>query len=671
MEDIKKVEATIFLDYLFKNIKPYFSKILIDKKEYLLEEVDKKEIKIKFNDIEEELGYKTIKIGFINEDNTKEMFECDIIPGINNGILLPLQGILRDIILPENNNNYKINLVYKGDKKEFNIKNNRLLLINLTHVFNLFIDEILITRELLNISGNSVQVYCPELENKLFFEKEISPVDCDGFLEMYNNNSEESKKFYSKIENMLDTKQYSYDLYKTYFNREELENILFTKLNFPKNILKNKYNKKEFFEFISYCCLYCILPRDNEEKEIKNIFDYFKTFKKELEDDSDLDYYMKNMIMIEFKCIMALKRNLDKFKNINFTYINMKNVSNNSPLDISYKFLETFIDKLDDKSPFIYPLSLIYSGNYSYNKKDIYGLGLINTNILKSYLRNILPDVVIVINDEKEKEAQGITNKALGTVVINIAPPFLSPLKNVNIAQELKDQPQDFSDKLALILFIKFFHEIFGHKNGVYSQKSNSLLSSPNIFYDKQKKRILKLVDKNSPLDFKSEVKILKNCDNNAGDFLEYFIGECEYGFYSELIEKMIEDNVNLNFILNNELWNEKIETMRKYIKLKYIIFRYNKDLLDNKEYKNIDEEISDLEKIIKEKNIKLDIVQEKLILNKRKDLNSFDNIKKYIIEKYEKMSFDEIKKLMDTEQIPHEIRLIFLEILLKKIRKK
>ena len=184
MEDIKKVEATIFLDYLFKNIKPYFSKILIDKKEYLLEEVDKKEIKIKFNDIEEELGYKTIKIGFINEDNTKKMFECDIIPGINNGILLPLQGTLRDIILPENNNNYKINLVYKGDKKEFNIKNNRLLLINLTHSFDLFIDEILITSEILNLSGNSVQVYCPDLGNRLFFAKDISPVDCDGFLEM-------------------------------------------------------------------------------------------------------------------------------------------------------------------------------------------------------------------------------------------------------------------------------------------------------------------------------------------------------------------------------------------------------------------------------------------------------------------------------------------------------
>ena len=149
---------------------------------------------------------------------------------------------------------------------------------------------------------------------------------------------------------------------------------------------------------------------------------------------------------------------------------------------------------------------------------------------------------------------------------------------------------------------------------------------------------------------------------------MDYFIGECEYGFYIELIEIMIEDNVNLNFILNNELWNEKIEIMRKYIKLKYIIFMHNKDLLDIIKYKNINEEITDLEKIIKEKNIKLD---GKLLSSKRRDLYTFDYTKKYIIEKYEKMSFDEVKKIMDTEEFPHEIRSIFHQILLKKIRRK
>ena len=677
MEDIKKEEAIIFLDYLFENIEPSFSKILIDKQEYKLEDVDKKEIKIKFNDIEQELGYKTIEIGYINIYNVKVIFRCDILPGINKGILFPFVGVLRDIILPENKK-YKVNIKYNKDNKEFILKNNRLLLINFTTTLWLSIDEIFISNEISTLSGkNSVQIYCADLANRVFFEKEISLLECEGFLEMYNKYYNDSIKFYNNIKCMLDTNLFSYDLYKTYFNKEELENILYIKLNLPKNILKQKYNMKDYFEFISNCFLYYILPRNNEEKEIKSIYNYFKTFKKQLDEDSNSEYYMKNMIMLEFSCIMKLKIKLDKFQSINFTYYNMKEVSKNSPLYISNQFLKTFIDKLDDNSPFIYPLSLIDSGNFNYNSKNVYGLGLTNKDTLKSHLKDILPDIVIVINDEEEKEDQGIANKALGSVVINIASPFLSPLKNVKIDQELKDQ--DFSNKIALILFVEFFHEILGHKKGGYSQKTNRILSSPNVFYDKQKKRILKLVDKNSPFTFKDEVKILRNCEHDAGFFLEYFIGECEYGFFSELIEIMIENNVNLNFILNNELWNEKIEIMRKYIKLKYIIFRYNKDLLDIKEYKNINEEITDLEKIIKEKNIKLDIEQEsqivtkkeKLISSKRKDLNAYDKQKQYIMEKYEKMSFDEIKKIMDTEKLPHETRMIFHEILLKKIRRK
>ena len=301
------------------------------------------------------------------------------------------------------------------------------------------------------------------------------------------------------------------------------------------------------------------------------------------------------MILLEFSCLMELKENLEKFKSINFTYYNMKYASKNSPLCISNQFLKDFIDKLDEKSPFIYPLSLIDSGNFTYSKENIYGLGLINKDILKSHLINILPEIVITINDEDEKDEQAIANKALGSVVINLASPFLSPLRKVEINKELSNQ--DFSNKIALILFIEFFHEIFGHKKGGYSQKSNTILSSPNAFYDKQKRAILKLVDKNALFVRKNEVKILRDCEHDAGHFLEYFIGECEYGFYIELIEMMIEDNVNLNFILNNELWNEKIEIMRKYIKLKYIIFRHNKNLLDTIKYKDINEEITDLEK--------------------------------------------------------------------------
>ena len=186
MEDIKKEEAIIFLDYLFENIEPSFSKILIDKQEYKLEDVDKKEIKIKFNDIEQELGYKTIEIGYINIYNVKVIFRCDILPGINKGILFPFVGVLRDIILPENKK-YKVNIKYNKDNKEFILKNNRLLLINFTTTLWLSIDEIFISNEISTLSGkNSVQIYCADLANRVFFEKEISLLECEGFLEMYH-----------------------------------------------------------------------------------------------------------------------------------------------------------------------------------------------------------------------------------------------------------------------------------------------------------------------------------------------------------------------------------------------------------------------------------------------------------------------------------------------------
>ena len=136
---------------------------------------------------------------------------------------------------------------------------------------------------------------------------------------------------------------------------------------------------------------------------------------------------------------------------------------------------------------------------------------------------------------------------------------------------------------------------------------------------------------------------------------------------------------VNLNLILDNKLWNEKIEDMRKYLKLKYIIFKFNKNLFHIKKYKNIYEEISDLENIIFDKNIKLNSIEkieeeskeEILMQRKRSEINSSDYWKQKEIKKYEKLSFDEIKEKMDNKETSPELRKILFNILLKRIRRK
>lgn len=113
---------------------------------------------------------------------------------------------------------------------------------------------------------------------------------------------------------------------------------------------------------------------------------------------------------------------------------------------------------------------------------------------------------------------------------------------------------------------------------------------------------------------------------------------------------------------------------MRKYIKLKYIIYRYDKKLLDAKKFKNIYEEIQALEVIIKEKNIFIDTPQniitqskeEGIVKNKKIELTK----KKKEYKKYENLSYEEMRAKMVDSNTPKELRNILTKIILNSFRK-
>ena len=314
MEPIKE-KAILYLDYIFKGIQPAFSKIKIDDKLYILEEVDKKNIEIKFSDIEEELGSKNIQITFKYEDIDETIY-CEIIPGINIGIIFPYNGSLRDLVFSDDQTHRAV-FTFSKKNEEHNIQNKRLLLLNYSKVYSLSIDGIVISSQIAQISQkNSVQICVADLDKRLFFEREISPINYNEFFEKYDELNSKAKYIYDQIIKLTKSNFFNYDIYNSYFNIKELENILFMKFNLPKKILSDKYNKKEYFDFISYCSLYYILSPIQGEKsreltEIKKIVDRFISFKSELENDQNLEYYMKNMIMIEFSCVMGTKENFD------------------------------------------------------------------------------------------------------------------------------------------------------------------------------------------------------------------------------------------------------------------------------------------------------------------------------------------------------------------------
>lgn len=674
MEENKNEIGILILDYIFKNEIPKFDKIIIQNKAYDLKDVDDKPIKIRFNDIESEYGTKIIEFSLVFTNKT-ETFYFEITPGENYGYIFNAKnGITRDIKFLEKINEIKIsndNLVKTDMKRD----NNRLLLINFNNDYEFLINGTNYTRQLQTFCDKlSMQVCAVDLKNRILFNKEIFPEAFIPF-QLYDDYKDDAKDFLEKIESFMKSRiSFNKEKYKEIFIYKNLINIIFLKLNLPTKILENNYNSLKYFTFTYSCCLYYILHDLDEEEKIKELYNYFVKFKKTLENESNLNNYMKIIILIELSIILKEKNDLTKFKNLNFKYYKTKSSESNSPINNAMKFFNDFIDNLNESSPFYYPLLLIDSGIFTYNNDSVYGCGIINDKILKSHLKQIIPEIIIVINDEETLEDEAITNKNLGSIIFNVASPTLSSLKNIEINKTMQDQ--DLREKIALIIFLTLFHEILGHKKGGFAVKVERVPKSPKIFYDYKKKSILTLVNRNSDSESEKEIKILRKDNSDSGHFLEYFIGECEYGYFSELIEYMILEGINLNFIFDVNLWNEKIEIMRKYIKLKYIIYQYDKKLLDAEKFKNIYEEIQALEVIIKEKNISIDTPQniitqskEGIVKNKKIELSSLIKKKKEY-KKYENLSYEEMREKIVDSNTPKELRNILIKIILNSFRK-
>ena len=181
-QEIKAKESILYLDYIFTNQKPFFNKIVIENKEYSFEEAKNKNLEITFSDIEKELG-KILKMALKHPYGQKD-HNFEMISGINTGILFPGIGKTCDIIFSKNET-YKVEIysIIFGERKEFNIKNKRLLLINFNDEYILKINGILTTNQIMSScsEGESSQISVADLQKRIFLYKAISSPQFDSF----------------------------------------------------------------------------------------------------------------------------------------------------------------------------------------------------------------------------------------------------------------------------------------------------------------------------------------------------------------------------------------------------------------------------------------------------------------------------------------------------------
>lgn len=698
------MSAKLILKAIFFQ-KENIENIIVDGQEYNYQE--EIEASIQFNEIESEIGIKVVKIEIVIEDEKEESFFEIMKDTTLIGYLLPEFGQTLDILLNEKCTSQIFNKISKKTEKKYinlDIKDNRLLIININENYRLYIDNKNqhepkkeqiddrknISEKLLPLAGHSKQISIPSLNDIIYFYREVNPLNFGQFFNFYNKFNGMANNFFSEINDKL-LKNDKID--KNDFGKySDLLEGCDLRMNLPQSILAKEYNEIEYFNFISNCCLYRTLSflENKESNEIRNFIKFFIEFKANLNNNKKLRNYLKCIIINDFSKRLNEYKSVKDFQDINYQYHIRKELEPDSPLYTALMTLEKFASNLTESSPFFYPLAMIDSENFIYTPrynrtKVVFGYGLISNNILKKHLNDIIPEVIITFNDTNiYKNDQGLTNKKSGAVALNLSSKLLSCFKDNDISKKIINKIK--LNNLALRIYIVLFHEVYGHKKGGYSfkdQEDDNLLS-PKCFYDKKKAKIMTLDYIYSNNMDQNTIKILRDpiTESDTGSFLEYFLGETKNDafFIYSLIEIMLINEVNLNFIANVELWNEKVETLRKYIELKYTVFINARNILDCKSFKDINEEIDYLEQVIKEKKFEIKIQSENapnLInvdnrIKKRKELISLSknkNIKKWLFS--EDLSVKEIFNRYNDKNTTDEEKEIYKDFILNRFQRK
>ena len=276
-------------------------------------------------------------------------------------------------------------------------------------------------------------------------------------------------------------------------------------------------------------------------------------------------------------------------------------------------------------------------------------------------------------SDKESSDDIAISNKANGGVSINLASQFFCKYNEPSLNKKIDNNI--IRDNLSLKLVLILFHKVFAYKKGDF-------VNSPNIFFHREKNNIVNLVNKFSFDKGENYINIIRDPFSDSGNFLEYFFGESEYGYISELIEIMLKNDVDLHFLFNNNLWHEKIGILQEYIKLKYLVYKFNPKLLPGNNFNDIDEEVKEIQKIIKENNIPQNI--ESKIIHIKKDTNSEENpiigksnsilSRKYSdiaeYKHYENLPIDILQKKLKEPNTSEQLKNIIREIMFSRIIK-
>ena len=375
-------------------------------------------------------------------------------------------------------------------------------------------------------------------------------------------------------------------------------------------ILNKAFNDNESYRLIYlymlwFVCDLLFIKNTNYPISIDNMYKYIKEFYEKYEKDNSLLNYQRVLLFCSNLVYFINLKDVEEYNKSELEYVNKKNLKNTSVFGLSFQFLKDLIDNLNSNSLLFYPFLLLDSGLYYHKGESTYGFDFEDSQKIIEHLKSIIPDVFFVYKKEQLLDSEkGFNFKGLKTVFINKS----SVLKGYK-GNPSKEEPnikirKHYSFRVSKVIM----HESFGH-NKYYFHKTVSP-ETPRHFYDKNKKYIVMISKKYINQNNSNENIFYVNQDSNSGEsgnFLEYF-----FGIYDKvLVLDLIYDIPDVSPLMDNVKYfvSESLDIIKNYIIYKYVLSE-KKIKYEEKENSTLEDNIIEMEKIIKEHKIDLNTVK-------------------------------------------------------------
>ena len=177
--------------------------------------------------------------------------------------------------------------------------------------------------------------------------------------------------------------------------------------------------------------------------------------------DKNLLIFEKILLSLNYTGLLNEIKSCEKFKKLNFRYIKVAQADENSSIKLAKKFLDDFIDDLNEKSPSFFHLIEINSG-YGYSGKNkMFSFDMISLHDLKNHLIANIPTVIGFFN--LDNNVRAVTNVISGSVSINEKKLF-GDTEIIDIDKNISKEKEYQIKNIAMKIAEELMHESFGHK---------------------------------------------------------------------------------------------------------------------------------------------------------------------------------------------------------------